>query len=148
MAARIPLVKSGSATSGPTSNGLNASVRIRLDDPPFIFDAPATDSSGRTWGGSILIQQSMNTPPMPNNGGGVANDGITDANAVWETIGTLTNGGGPIEWRNPLYRIRANTSGVTGTGTPDVYMLVGIRSLKSQKILPRRPTTRESRSAT
>lgn len=147
MAARIPLIKNGSATSGPASNGLNASIRIRLADPPFIFDSPATDSSGRSWGGSITIEQSMDTPPMPNNGGGVANDGITDANARWETIGTLTNGGGPIEWRNPLYRIRANTSAVTGTGTPDVYMLEGIRSLKSQRPQPRKPGREmESRS--
>jgi len=131
MAARIPLVKSGNATSGPGSDGKNRSIQIRLADPPFIFDAPATDSSGVTWGGSILIQQTMDTMPAPN--GYMSNSGVTDVNARWETIVTLTNGGGPVDWKFPLYRIRADTSGVTGSGSPDVYMLEGIRSLKTQR---------------
>lgn len=131
MAARVPLVKNGSATSGPTSNGLNASQRVQLADPPFIFDAPATDSQGRSWGGSITIQSSMDT--IPEQQGLYTDSGVTDANARWETIATLTNGGGPVNWSYPLYRIRANTSAVTGTGTPDVYRTEGIRSLKNQR---------------
>lgn len=134
MAVRNPLIKNGSATSGPTSNGLNASIRISLADPPYLFDAPATDSQGRTWGGSITIQSTMDNMPSPQgwdvNGPG---GGVSDANARWETIGTLTNGGGPINWSYPLYRVRANTSAVTGSGTPDVYMVEGLRSLKNQR---------------
>ena len=133
MAARVPLVKSGNATSGPASDGKNRSIEIRLADPPYLFDAPATDSNGTSWSGSITIQQTMDTMPPPNNGGGVSNSGVSDANARWETIITLTSGGGPVEWKNPLYRIRANTSAVTGSGSPDVYMLEGIRSLKSHR---------------
>jgi len=133
MAARIPLIKSGSATSGPTSNGLNASIQIRLAKPPFIFDAPTTDSSGVSWAGTITIQQSLDTMPMPNLGGGVSNSGVTDANARWETIGSITNGGGPLQWSNPLYRVRANTSAVTGSGHPDVYMLEDTRTLFADK---------------
>lgn len=132
MAARVPLVKSGSATSGPTSNGLNASQKISLADPPFIFDAPGTDSSGVAWTGQITIESTPDTMPE-QQGFGAPGGGVADANARWETIGTLTPTSGPINWSYPLYRIRANTSGVTGLGHPDVYRLEGIRSLKNQR---------------
>jgi len=131
MAARVPLVKGGNATSGPTSNGLNASQRVALADPPYLFDAPATDSNGNSWGGSITIQSTMDTMPQ-QQGWGIGN-GVADAAARWETIVTLTNGGGPVNWSSPLYRIRANTSAVTGAGSPDVYRLEGIRGLEERQ---------------
>lgn len=131
MAARVPLVKGGNATSGPTSNGLNASQKISLADPPFIFDAPGTDSNGVAWTGSITIQSTPDT--MPEQQGWGIGGGVTDANARWETIATLTPTSGPVNWGYPLYRIRANTSGVTGAGSPDVYRFEGIRSLKNQR---------------
>lgn len=134
MAARNPLVKNGSATSGPTSNGLNASQRISLADPPFIFDAPGTDSQGRAWTGSITIESTSDSMPSPQGWDvGTPGGGVLDSAARWETIGTLTPTSGPINWSYPLYRIRANTSAVTGSGTPDVYRYEGIRSLKNQR---------------
>lgn len=139
MAARIPLVKNGSATSGPSSNGLNRSVHISLAKPPFLFDCPGTDTSGVAWTGSILIQMTSDTMPPSNGGGFASNDGVSDANARWETILTLTPTSGPVNWANPLYRVRANTSGVTGSGTPTVYMYEDVRTLKKHSI----PNARE-----
>ncbi len=115
-------------------NGLTAaangnSLRIRLADPPYLFVVPNLGDDGLAWTGSVSIQQTMDQAPMPNNGGGVSNDGITDANADWETIITLAAGGDQTNWSYPLYRIRVLTSGITG-GNPTVYMLEGIRSLK------------------
>ncbi len=130
MAARVPLVKAGSATGGPTSNGLYQSQLIHLADPPFIFDAPGTDSNGTAWTGSITIQSTMDS--FPEQQGwfkGTPGGGILDSAARWETIGTLTPTSGPIQWDNPLYRIRANLSAVTGSGHPDVYRLEGVRTL-------------------
>lgn len=139
MAARIPLVKNGSATSGPANNGLNRSIHISLADPPYLFDVTGFDTSGVAWTGSILIQSTPDTMPPANGGGFSSNDGVSDANARWETIITLTPTSGPVEWKNPLYRIRANTSSVGGAGTPTVYMLEGIRSLKNHS-LPKKPS--------
>lgn len=139
MAARIPLVKNGSATSGPANDGLNRSIHISLADPPYLFDCPGTDTSGRAWTGTITIQSTVDTMPPANGGGFAANDGVSDVNARWETIITLTPTSGPVDWKVPLYRIRANTSAVGGTGTPTVYMLEGVRSLKNHS-LPKKPS--------
>lgn len=136
MAARIPLGKLLAAGSnGP-------SVHIRLDDPPFTFDAPATNSLGVAWAGSILIQNSIDTVPDPQGpnaagpGGTLpAGAGVLDANARWETIATVTPASGPQSYGNPLTRVRANCTGVT-SGAPDVYLLAGIRSLNKDS----RPT--------
>jgi hypothetical protein len=136
MAARIPLVKSGSATSGAASNGLNASIRVSLANPPFLFDAPGTDSSGVAWTGSILIQSTPDTMPGANGGGYLGGgSGVLDTAARWETIATLTPTSGPINWPDPLYRVRANTASVTGSGHPDVYMFENVRQLKHQTVV-------------
>ncbi len=130
MGRRVPLIKAGNATSGPTSNGLNKSQLIGLADPPYIFDSPGTDSSGVAWTGSITIQSTMDS--FPEQQGwfkGTPGGGVLDTAARWETIGTITPTSGPIQWDNPLYRIRANTSAVTGSGSPDVYRLEGVRTL-------------------
>ena len=134
MAARVPLVKNGSASSGPSGNGLNASQRVSLADPPFLFDAPGTDSQGRAWTGTITIQFTSDSMPSPQGWDvGTPGGGVLDANARWETLGTITPTSGPISWSMPLYRIRADTSAVGGSGTPDVYRYEGIRSLKNQR---------------
>lgn len=132
MAARIPLGK------GLTSSANGASVRLRLADPPYLFTAPQKGSDGTNWTGTVAIQMTEDTPQQPNLGGGVANDGVSDANADWKTILTLNSGGDQAEWKNPLYRVRVLTTSITG-GTPNVYMLEGIRSLKTQKMAPRKP---------
>ena len=129
MAARVTLGKGLTAAGGPS-----ASVHIRLGDPPFIFVMPAKDSNGVTVTGSVSIEQSMDTPPDPNNFGISADHGVSDTNANWQTIVTSLAPGDQQEWRNPLYRIRVNPANVTG-GAPNVYMLEGIRSLKNTQKL-------------
>lgn len=123
MGARISL------GNGLTAAANGASVRIRLSNPPFIFAAPDKGENGSNWTGSIAIQHTFDEPPLPNNGGGVSNNGITDANADWETIGTITAGDPMFNWSNPLFRVRALTTSITG-GNPSVYLLENIRSLK------------------
>lgn len=132
MAARIPLGKA------LTSSANGASVRLRLADPPYLFTCSAKGSDGTNWTGTVAIQMTEDTAPLPNLGGGVSNDGVTDANADWKTILTLNSGGDQAEWKNPLYRVRVLTTSITG-GTPNVYMLEGIRSLKTQKMAPKKP---------
>lgn len=129
MAARIPL------GIGLTASANSASIRIRVARPPWLFVVPNLGDNGVAWTGTVAIQQSMDTPPMPNNGGGVSNDGITDANAEWKTIITLNAGGDQSNWDYPLYRVRVLTSGITG-GNPNVYMLENIHPLKNP-IVPR-----------
>jgi hypothetical protein len=70
----------------------------------------------------VAIQMSLDDAPQPNNGGGVTNSGITDANASWQTIVTALAPGDSVNWPDPLYRIRVNGANII-TGTPDVYML-------------------------
>jgi hypothetical protein len=116
MAARIPLGKA------LTSSANSASIQIRLSKPPYLFVCPSNGSNGSAWTGSVYIQMTEDSMPSPNNGGGVTNGGITDANADWKTIITLASGGDQTGWIYPLYRVRVLTSGITG-GTPNVYML-------------------------
>ncbi len=116
MAARVTLTKALAAAAS------SASITIRLARPPFLFTSPQTGSSGAVWTGSVAIQMSLDTPPGPNNGGGVSNDGVTDANASWQTIIATLGPGASANWDEPLYRIRVNGANITG-GTPDVFML-------------------------
>ena len=128
MAARIKLT----TTAGSTS----PSITYRLADPPFlfVFDNPSSASVG----GSVDIEMSMETAPLPNLGGGVSNSGTTDANVDdWITIIPTINAGDSVEWKNPLYRVRVNAASATGSNPINVYVLEGIRSLKNHKT-PRR----------
>lgn len=120
MARRIKIGESLSASA----NG--ASVTVRAADPPFLFWCPANGTNGSAWTGSITVQMSTDTPPSPNLGGGVSNDGVTDANAQWQTIGTLASGGSNFNWSYPLYRVRVLTSSITG-GNPNVYMMENVK---------------------
>lgn len=120
MAARVKL------GTGLTSAANGASITVRASDPPYLFVCPANGANGSAWSGSITVQYSMDTPPSPNNGGGVSNDGVTDANAQWMTAGTLASGGSSFSWASPLYRVRCLTSGITG-GNPNVYMLEDVK---------------------
>lgn len=123
MAARIPL------GIGLTSAANGASITLRASKPPYLFVAPENGVSGAAWTGSVVIQHSVDTPPLPNNGGGVTNGGVTDANADWTDIGTLNAGGDQFSWPDPLFRVRALTSGITG-GNPNVYLLETVPNLR------------------
>lgn len=116
MAARIALTKllAEDATS--------ESIVVHMARPPFLFTSPQTGSSGAVWTGTVAIQMSLDSKPLPNNGGAVSNSGVTDANASWQTIVATLAPGDSIEWEYPVYRIRVNGANITG-GTPDVYML-------------------------
>lgn len=127
MAARIPLGK------GLTSAANSASVLIRLANPPFIFMTKSEGEDGVAWTGAVAIQHTLDTPPFPNNGGGYSNSGVSDADADWVTIIASIAPGDQVEWTNPLYRVRALTTGITG-GNPSVYMLENIRQLKHQSV--------------
>ena len=137
MASRIKLT----CTAGTNSE----SVTFRLDDPPFLF--VADNPSDATWTGSVAVQSSMQTPPslnsLPINGG----SGVTDANVTdWQTIIPTITTGDVEDWNNPLYRIRINGTNVTGTGTAKVYILTGIRTLKSNG--PNRKSSRAQATST
>jgi hypothetical protein len=116
MAARIPLAKSLAAGA----NG--ASKHVRIADPPFLF----VTNSG--WTGTVAIQHSASTFPPPAQSG--QGDGVSDADADWDTIVTL-NPSDEADWPSPLYRVRVNGTGIL-TGTPNVYMLENIRRTKKK----------------
>jgi hypothetical protein len=130
MAARIPLAK-GLATATQS-----VSIPIRKSEPPYLFVVPAKDNAGNTWTGSVAIQQSVDTFYYPEGNTGAGNfSGVTDANASWITIISTINPGDQVEWRNPLYRIRADGTNITG-GVPNVYMLESPQSNKTQRKTP------------
>ena len=110
MAARIPLVKLGTATTGPASNGFSASIPIRLADPPFLFVVTGT------WTGTARVQHSVDSPS------------VADADATWVTILTFV-ANDQQTWGDPLYRVRASTASVA-TGSANVIMLENIRRTK------------------
>lgn len=121
MAARIPLGKN-LAVGSPAQK----SIHVTLADPPFIFQAPGT------WTGTILIEHSMDEFPEVAQSTSVdPAAGVPDASATWSTLVTLTPGAF-LEWKDPMYRIRANPSGIA-SGSTSVFMLEGIRSLKNQR---------------
>jgi hypothetical protein len=99
------------------------SVRIRLADPPFSF----IGLGGYT--GNVTIEESVD------------DNVVTDANATWISLGTVSSGA-TFEWKDPLFRVRANPSATTGTGSVTVQMLEGVRSLKNERLTPRPSGTR------
>jgi len=135
MASRIKLT----CTAGTNSE----SVVFRLDDPPFLF--VADNPSDATWTGSVAIQQSMQPQPDQNftisGGSGTADSAVTD----WTTIIPTLTTGTSSDWNNPLYRIRLNGTNVTG-GTAKVYILTGIRTLKTNG--PGRKSSRATATST
>lgn len=129
MAARIPLTKT------LTAGNKSPSIQIRLADPPYLFVVPLKGTDGVTVTGTVSIENSVDTqPPLQ---GMYTDRGVSDANAQWETIISAISPGDQVEWKNPLSRIRVNGTNLTG-GTAQVYMLEGIRGLKTTKKAPRR----------
>lgn len=136
MAQRIPLGKGLTA-----AGGASPSIRIRLADPPFIFVATGTFT------GTVAIEQSMDTMPDPPQFAEVSGgSGVQDSAATWQTIVTAVDNVSPQEWRNPLYRIRANPALIT-SGSANVYMLEGVRSLKTQKTRPQKSRQTQTEKA-
>ena len=135
MASRIKLT----CTAGTNSE----SIVIRLDDPPFLF--VADNPSDATWTGSVAIQHSVQ-PKNDQNFTISGGSGVTDANVTdWQTIIPTINTGDVEDWNNPLYRIRINGTGVL-TGTAKIYILTGIRTLKSNG--PGRKSSRQTATST
>ena len=110
MGMRVALAKAATATSGPAADGKLASVKVRIQDPPWLLQT----SGGYT--GTVSIEHSVDDPS------------VTDALATWYVLGTLgTNA--TMDIKHPLYRIRANAASVTG-GSANVYMIEYVRSLR------------------
>jgi hypothetical protein len=104
-------------------------IRVRLADPPFSF----VGAGGYT--GNVDIQESVD------------DDSVADADATWFTIGTVASGA-QLTWGQPLFRVRADPSSTTGTGSVTVQMLEGVRSLKNERSgRNRKPTARQTREA-
>lgn len=116
MGARVTLCKA------LAEDATSASITARMARPPFLFTSPQVGSSGAAWTGAVSIEMSLDTPPLPNNGGGVSNGGVSDANASWQVIVATLAPGDSVEWQYPIYRVRVNGADIV-TGTPDVFML-------------------------
>jgi hypothetical protein len=113
MGMRVALAKSATATSGPTLDGKMASVKIRIQDPPWLFQT----SGGYT--GTVTIEHSVDGPE------------VTDANATWYTLISALSTNNVADVKHPLYRVRANCGGVTGATGANVYMVEYVRALRA-----------------
>ena len=113
MGARLALAKNATATSGLNSDGLMASIKIRIQDPPWLFQT----SGG--YSGTVKIQHSVDDPS------------VTDANATWYDLITGLSNNNTADIKHPLYRIRANCAGVTGATGANVYMVEYVRALRA-----------------
>jgi hypothetical protein len=113
MGMRVALAKSATATSGANSDGAMPSIKIRIQDPPWLFQT----SGGYT--GTVKIQHSVDGPE------------VTDANATWYDLITALSTNNTADVKHPLYRVRANCGGVTGSTGANVYMVEYVRALRA-----------------
>lgn len=98
---RIPLGKNVAA-GGPAQ----PSVKIRTAKPPFLFQSTGA------YTGNIVIQHSVDTW-----------DEVTDANASWGTLATLTAAASIVIVAAPLYRIRMSGGPSGGAVAGSAYMV-------------------------
>ena len=110
MGMRVALAKAATATSGPASDGKLASVKVRIQDPPWLIQT----NGGYT--GTVAIEHSVDDAS------------VVDASATWYQLGTVANNA-TMSITHPLYRIRANAAAVTA-GTANVYLVEYVRRLR------------------